>query len=251
MAFRWKKDYGHALERAVNQYNAARSSTLRHDRSAAAYLPGKADYNAIKAQVRSAADLQRAVNSLERFAAPAARQAITTRGGATMSRWERAELARQASVANQRFARETKRNLALDVTVGGKPAGYKRGQMPTAREAEFAKRNYNIENARPSDIADLRERLRRQSAREYLDVKKNIMRENYISKVERVFGKDRAAGLVKKIRGMSPDNFVKQAMSEQLADFDNLYIIEAQELDDMDIDYEMEILKAAWGDDES
>lgn len=247
--FKWAKSYGHRLENAVEQFNRLRASTMRRDPAARDWLPGKADYNALKQSINSSDDLQRVINSLERFNSREARQVYTTRSGVTISQWEKREIGIQASVANRRFARETRQNLALDVTVGGKAAGFKRGQMPTAREAEFSMRNYDIEKVRPQDWNAFKEKLKRQSAREYMSLKKEIMRSNYIKKLNQVFGEDRARRLVDKIRSMDAGAFVKKAMSEELADFGHAYIVEAQGANFTDAQWEDELgtLEAVWG----
>lgn len=114
---RWTKAQRKRLESAVRRYNASLSHARRRNPAAAPYMPATKSVRAIMGEVRSARQLNRIVNSLNRADSARSFDLVQTASGAVVSRYTLREGQIARAVENRAKSMEARRRGLTEAEV--------------------------------------------------------------------------------------------------------------------------------------
>lgn len=225
----YKKSYRHRLKQndlirlgqAVSSFNK-KIDRIRTEENKA-YIPSKVDYTTLKNEIISKAELDRVINSLNRFKKENAEDLYITQAGEKLTRWERAELGRGAGVIKRRISNELK-ELGVPLE-----SGFSRAEMGSSRVSELRAQYKNLEkleNLRLSEFERLKQRIERGQNADYKLKQAIIYRYNYMSMLEKAYSNYENYEKFKKVldRFTNPISFYKfLSQNEKLADIIYMY----------------------------
>lgn len=144
-----------------------------------AFMPSKLDYKTAKNEIFTRSELNRMINSLNRFKKENAGDLYTTQAGETLTKWERDELGLQSRIMQQRITKRIKEYTAehgLSVNqMGDERLDALKSQLENLKQ---------IESKKGADFNRLRMRLSEQGRSDIDYYRALIYRKNYETMLE-------------------------------------------------------------------
>lgn len=211
MAIKWRDQDIQALESAVKSFNAKVGYHRSRGNEA---MPATISINAMKSGIKSRSDFNRELHRIERFKQADVNQYFENKHGVKITKYEQQELQRQVNTINARRTRLRNELQSLEMTSRGKSLGYTRAEMGTviANELKPKVLNFNTFRAK-SEIGYYNKAVLKQMSTEYLDLKDERFRANYIKSLETAFGTD-ANDVINKLKQMPVKDFVKMTYKD-------------------------------------
>lgn len=191
-----------------------------------ASLPEKISSEQLLREASSKDSLKRDIKDFKGFLKAGAEELVElpeTKHNIKLTRWQKETMEKRLKEINLARGKELREWQQTEVKFGGKPAGYKQGQlrMDTGDFDEFEPMKLNNFS---STYGDMREKFRlimRESQEGYWDARTELARINYTEKLERVIG-DHPIGrmLLKKIKSLDLSDFKRTLKGE-----DDLFLI--------------------------
>lgn len=218
---KWKqKDYL-MLGRAVSNFNK-KVRKLQNEENKL-YLPDTIEYKNIKENITTRRELNRIINSLNRFKKQDAADIYTTASGEVMTKWERRELGIQSRIAQRRLTQELK---SLNEPIGD--GGFSRAQMGSIRIKEIEAQLKNLksfETKRGQEFQRMKDRISKIGVSDYTFKKALVYRQNYLKMIEGYKNFENYSKFRNKLESITNPiqfyNFVSQ--NELLADITFMY----------------------------
>lgn len=200
---KWKQGDYVKLGKAVANFNK-KINALQNEENKL-YLPENLKYNDLKSNIKTRKELNRIINSLNRFKKEGSEELYITEAGEQMTKWERRELGIQSRIAQMRLTKELSK---MDKVA--KP-------YRTHREIEInaqLKNLKSIEKKKGVELSRLKQRIKTVGTSDYVMRKSIIFQENYLREMEKYSGfanYDKLMEILKAIRNpISFFEFVSQ-----------------------------------------
>lgn len=114
----WRDKDQKELERTVKNFNAKIRRLEKKNPSQAQFLPDRLKVSEVRAKSKTRADFKRQINSAKRFSRRGAEEVITTKGGATVTKFELKEAQIKTRVVN-RLRNKKAKELTAEKGVAG------------------------------------------------------------------------------------------------------------------------------------
>lgn len=216
---RWRDSDVQELQRIINNYNNKLYRLKKNHPEMIEFLPPRVTKTETIAAIETRADLNRVMNSLQRFSKRGAETPVTSSRGAKATQWEVDEFKNKQRIENARRTRERKAIEAKEVKIAGKGQGRTRAEMGSIKENELkpSKKNFNNMSQKEWELASKNmDRLLNYTEREK---KKLQMRENYLKGLTENGFLDDNPELEKYIRGIDIDTFYETVQTDETATF--------------------------------
>lgn len=182
---KWTSDDDREIARAVKNFNAKIDYHAKKDPKNKSALPEKITAKAIKELIDTRQDLNRELNALKRFSKKGAEQIIIapdTDYNIKITKWQKEEMTRRASVINRRRKKRLEEIQDIEVKSGGKGLGYTRGQIGMGRADEVALSPVNAFTPKMNrtDLKFKFEQLKKESRDKYYTEREELLKENYL-----------------------------------------------------------------------
>ena len=217
---RWRESDTAELQRAINNFNAKLYRIKKNNPEMAVYLPDRVKKSEIINSINTRADLNKVVNSLQRFTRKGAETPARSSRGAKATQWEVDEFKHKQRVENARRTRERKKLETKDVTSRGKKTGSKRSEMGSIKENALKPSKKKFENLSQKEW-DLAKANIEQAINPMLqEFRKHNMRLNYIKGLRNAgYSED----IVAYVLEMDIDAFIETTQTDTEAEFDFIY----------------------------
>ena len=203
------------LSKAVHAYN---EKIRYHEQKGRDVLPEREYARDLKKKLSTAQDYEREINRLRRFGKADVTK-TTTIGrydNIEITQYEKQEIKRQVENINRRRARKLKAIQEKEISVGGKPSGFKRVQMPSFREADLTPKKLNWKRfASKKELEKYKETIDYQRMSDYFDRRAEGFKRNYIKSLQTIYGEKAIKPLTDKISGMKASAVEEMYYTEQ------------------------------------
>lgn len=219
-SIRWKRGDYVRLGRAVSDFNKKirKVRTIENE----LYLPEELNYSDVKNDILTRSELNRIINSLNRFKQEGAEELYETDAGEQLTNWERNELRINQRTARRRLATEIKEYNEEPLKHDSK---YTRAQMGSTVLQEMVDTFNNlgkIEKLTGYEFQSLRNRLKRRGRSDYSFRRAINYKEKYIEVMEKYKDFDNYDKLKEAFNKLSNPNdfydFIKKANNENIKD---------------------------------
>lgn len=199
---RWTKSQVQKLKEAVDAYNknVRRVSRLKGYKE---LTPQTEKFKQLKTEIGTAQELKRTIKWLTKFAEIKGRPKIYTNPhGVTMLEWRRKRMT--ANIISENKRRKARQEQLKEQAV----YDYNGNVIPNAKKEQLLSENRLI-NARPETLrtvktfVDLEKNIRRMAYLANPEVQLQRLRDNIISGIEYVLGKDKGAQYIDKLNGFT------------------------------------------------
>lgn len=178
---KWNKQDENKLKKAVNDFNRKITELQKEEKRL--YLPEKVKYSNLQQNITTRRELNRKLESLERFMKEGAEKVYINKAGAKITVWERGELQRESNIARRRLEQE---KAALNIPKYGQ--AYSRVRMGSEREKEINKELENlkeIETKKGYDFKRRKEIIHAIGTSDYNMKRSIVYRQNYIEEMKK------------------------------------------------------------------
>lgn len=237
MAVKYTTSLNSELRRVIRNYNNKIYRLEKSERDL--ILPEKANIKAIKERITNKWELNRELANLEAFTKRGAEETITTKGGASLSKYEYQRLQREQRRLVQRLTREIERYGNI------KPREF--GKVQSATYAQMG--DEKVSNLKAKRKAIARRKLRAISNEELKSLKtlinkananyrkdKNVFYDNYLDGTLLNLGyyvgydKEKLDYIKNKLNELTPEQFLKAFNTEvSLKDIQDRYVLSHEE----------------------
>lgn len=167
---RWSETDNKRVASRVRVFNTKLTKTLNAHPEWASYLPDRASTQQIKDQVKTRADLNRIINSLERFSKKGAETPVLTPKGIHTTKWEIKEVGYKVAQINRARTLETKKaNVSTE-----------KGTMGTIESNNLKHKHYDINNIKANEWDKYKNAVEKQIMSDYKSNKIMKYKENYL-----------------------------------------------------------------------
>jgi hypothetical protein len=241
---KWRESDAEKLAKEIKRFNDKVTRTRRKHPELASILPEtikKADkakmIEELKASPRS--EFNKTLHSLERFSRKGAEQAISSKTGLTVTKWEKGEVGLKVQQINRERAKERQAMEQVDVTSRGQPVGLKRGEMGSERMNALKPKKFNFDVIKPGkEWQKFKESVNRQAKFNNKNLRMELYKQNYIKSLRGTFG-DYANEIIKIVERVPAETMVKTYFSEQEAVLGFIY-------EPQHAEFKLEVLKDIW-----
>lgn len=179
---KWRKQDYLQLGKAVANFNKKINKLQAEENKT--YLPELVNYQDLKQNITTRAELNRQINSLRRFMREDAENIYTTEAGEQITKWQKNEISIDLRVAKSRLQKELK---TLNEPLEG---GYSRAQMGSERVREINAELKNLssksfETKVGKELKYFIDSLKKRGSSDYLMKKSIIYRENYLNEMKK------------------------------------------------------------------
>lgn len=209
---RWRASDERALRIAVQQFNAKRTRELKKHPELEKLLPAKINIKELKSEIKTRADFNRQIKSINRFRRKDATQIVTNKEGVKATKWEVMELRIKVGIINRNRAKQRK---AADVST-------EKGTMGTIRANNLLPKKFNFEKMRKSDWEKFKESVEKQASPSYREEKDKSYKENYIGALIWVFGEE-AQEIIDIVMNIPPAELVQMYYDDPILQIDFIY----------------------------
>lgn len=223
---RWTEQDKQELQRAVKTFNQKISRMEKRNPELKNALPEKVKMKEIKSLIQSRQDLKRELNSLRRFSKKGNDEIITFGDYDTkITKWQKQELSLRIREINKERKKKLKEIEKLEITQGGKPLGYKKGQVGMGRveQIELLPMTGLTPGMNSRDVKRKYKSALYQSQSGYLNTKDEKMKENYIKGLSENFSENEVKEIINKIKNMKTKDFIETYYADENAKFSGLY----------------------------
>lgn len=209
---KWSKTDSKNLASAVRSFNAKRARLIKKDPTLEQYLPDKVTVKELKGEVITRRDLNKTLNSLERFKRKGVENLVQSEAGVITTRYELRELQLKVRIINQRKAAELKRaNLSTE-----------KGTMGSIRSNNLKPKKFNFKTMTPGNWEKFVESVKKQSSAKYDYEKLQRYKENYLNALERVFG-EQGKDLIERVSKIDARILVDAFYNDPVLQVDFIY----------------------------
>ena len=234
---RWRESDTRELQRVIKNFNAKLYRIQKKDPTAEAYLPPKLSYTKVKNEIVSRKDYNNLIKSLQRFSQKGAEMPITSKRGATATKWDVQEFNIKQRVENIRRKNELKRIQEKEITSRGKPTGVKRAEMGTIKEVELKPSRKRFDNLSQREWAKAKESIDR-NLNDFKNTQQmQKMKDNYIKGLTEAGFSENLISTVEKI---PLKEFKDKVVTDTEASFDFIY-------DPQEVQIKESALTEMWG----
>lgn len=215
------------LVKAVHAYNEKIRYHSKNDQIRQA-LPERERARDLKKQLTTRTDYKREINRLRRFGSADVTETVTIGkyDNIQITKYEKQEIQRQVQNINRRRARKLEKIQAQEVQAAGKPTGYKRGEMPSFREADLKPKKVNLSKiGSRRELERYKDTLEYQRMNRFFEQRAEKFKQNYIKALRQQFGKTAADPLIKQISEMNAKAVEEKYYSEQDATIEYVYLL--------------------------
>lgn len=228
---KWSNSLDKELTKAVHAFN---EKIRYHENKGKDILPEREYARDLKKKLKNEQEIQREINRLRRFgtADVTATVKIGYQDSLEVTQYEVQELKRQLANINAKRARKLAKIQEQEVSVSGKPTGYKRGQMPSFREADLKPKKLNLGAFRSKDeFIKYKGAIEQQRMQNYFDKRAEQFKLNYIESLKTRYGANNVKKLTDKLESMSAKDIEDKYYTEQDASIRYVYTETTEEWD--------------------
>jgi hypothetical protein len=242
---KWRESDAEKLAREIERFNAKIYRTRNRHPELKSILPEtikKEDkqklIQELRAQTRS--EFNKAIKSLERFSRKGAEQAITSKTGNTVTKWEKREVGIKVAQINRERTRQRKIAENMEVTSRGQSVGMKRGEMGSERMNELRPKKFNFDKIKGGkEWEKFKASVDRQASYEDKLEKMETYKRNYLKGLDSYGGyADHIKAIVE---GLPAELVVEIYYKEQEATITFHY-------EKQDMDAKLDVLERIWND---
>ena len=233
---RWRGSDEKELERTVRNFNAKINRLAKNRPELKEYLPAKVSKKEVKEGIETRADLNRTLNSLQRFTKRGAENPVQSSRGAKATQWDVDEFKHKQRIENARRTRERKKLEEQEVKTRGKSTGVTRAEMGSIKENALKPSNKNFNNLSQKEWELAKRNIEKMLNAKYRDERKETMRSNYIKGLITAGFPD---DLIKLVEGLDIDKFLETVETDQEGTFDFIY-------DPLELQVKADALREVW-----
>lgn len=219
---RWRSNDVEQIERAIKNFNAKIYRTKRNHPELIDYLPNTIKKGDVINSIKTRADFNRTIKSLQRFSKRGAEKPVENSAGVKTTQWAVNEFNIKKAVVNRKRKKLRAEIDNTDVKIGGKSTGQKRASMNDVHENKLEPYTHDFETRKSQKEWEKAQRaIDKQVNQTYLTEKQELMRENYIKGLREnnyLSGED-AEEIEKYIRGVDVETFYINAETDDTATF--------------------------------
>lgn len=171
---RWTKSQEEKLKKSVRRFNNKISREIKKNPQSADYLPQKLNYKELRKEIKTAKDLNRQVQSVNRIFRKNALQNVETEKGIKTTKYEINEIKIQV----RRINRDRKKELER-----AKPSKY-RGTLSTVEQNALKPKPFNLDKIKKSDWNAYKRSAREMSKASYIDWRNKRYKEIYLETLD-------------------------------------------------------------------
>lgn len=217
---RWSKSDTDLIEKTVKNYNAKLYRLKKNKPELIDYLPEKVTKKDLIKSIETRQDLNRVVNSLQRFSKRGSESPVKSKRGAKATQWEVEEFKLKQRIENARRTRERKNLESQEVKSRGKSTGVTRAEMGSIKENSLKPSKKNFDNLSDKEWKLAKKNIDNMLNANYRDEQKLKMRENYIKGlIEGGFSQD----IIDIVESIDINKFVQTVTNDTEASFDFIY----------------------------
>ena len=233
----WNKNQQRRLNNAVRNANRRVDRIKQQFPELVELLPEKILVSELKKEIKTAQDLNREVNKLNRMTRDKLTKVYESKYGERYTHYTKDELTIQNATLNRAKRREYDKIMEIPVTSRGQPIGMTRGEMGSTEVAQYKPSKINFETLKKGDIDKLARKLNKMTDRNYFKNRDELLRENYIKGIIENFGEStETEDLIEFIKEMSTEDFKEKFYGDQEATIGFLY-------DPISAQYKLEVIK--------
>ena len=241
---RWTDQDQKDLQRAVKTFNQKISRMAKRNPEIKNALPDKVKMKEIRSLIKTRQDFIREINSLKRFSKKGNDEIVSFGYYDTkITKWQKNEISLRLKVINRKRKKKLDEVNELEMTQGGEPLGYKKGQIGMGKIEQIEL--LPMTGLTPGmNIRDVKKKWRSilyQSQTDYLNLKDEQFKNNYIKSLTNNFSENEVAEIKKRLKQMKTQDFLKIYYSDENANIDSVYTPNKEEHDN-----KLEELRNVW-----
>ena len=241
---RWTDKDKKDLQRAVKTFNQKIDRMAKRNPEIKNALPEKIKMKEIKSLIQTRQDFKREINSLRRFSKKGNDEIVSFGYYDTkVTKWQKNEISLRLKVINRERKKKLQELQELEMTQGGKPLGYKKGQigMGKIEQIELLPMKGLTPGMNSRDVKEKWRSILYQSQTNYLYHKDERLKNNYIKGLTDNFSENEVNEIIEKIKKMKIKDFLEIYYTDESIKLDSVYTPDKEEHDK-----KVEELKTAW-----
>lgn len=216
---RWTEADAKELARSVKNFNAKVKRLEEKYQGTDVIIPERVGVKELKELIGTRRDLQREVKSLQRFTQRGSEEIVkapNTEDELFMTRWQRTDMNRRASVINRTRKKRLEQVEELEMRSGGDPLGYTVGEFGMGKAEKLALSPTHAFTPKMSkyDVKQKARSLRKHSQSDYFNKADQRLIDNYTNSLVETYGEEAIKDVLDAIRGMSFNEFYKSFRAE-------------------------------------
>lgn len=225
---RWNEADEAELKRVVKNFNAKLTRLAKKDPKNKNALPERVSAAQLRDMIETRQDLNRELNSLRRFSERGAEEIIDVPDSdynLKITKWQKKEMTMRAAIVNRKRKAQRDRVADIEMKSRGESLGYTKGQigMGKAEAVSLDPVKEFLPSMNRRDLNKRMKQLQKESMSMYWDKRNEIMRQNYITQIERNFPDAMVSDIIEQIREMDFDEFRKVFEAEDQGKFEFNY----------------------------
>lgn len=216
---RWRSSDEANLKQSVKKFNSKVRRLAKSKPDLAPFLPKPVSYKQIRNNITTRADLNRDLNSLNRFLKPGSETPLTTDRGLKTTKWQKNEVALKVAQINRNRTRELKESGI---------STYK-GTMNAVRQNNLNPKSFNIENIAPDRWNKYIQNVEKQVRSNYNEERNKMYVQNYLVALDNelgIYGEEIKAI----VSTIEPDKFIQMYYDDPVLQIDFVYSPYEQEM---------------------
>lgn len=246
---RWRTSDISELRRTVRNFNQQRRREIARNPESVNYLPDALSLRKLRKEITTRAEFNRETKSIKKFANPKMRQPVKTSGG-KKSKWEIGVVKQKTSIVNKKNKIIYDKMMATGIYSDGKPTGYKRAEMGTARLKDFEPIKFDV-NSPMKDWKKFVKNVEMRSFKSYDLKKQKRYYENYKKHLENLYWDDKYSDQLNTILKVV-DTLSYDQLEDILNQYEDLTLDgewdSDQEFTEQDLDNQMQSTIGIWND---
>lgn len=211
MAIRWKAGELDDLRREIARYNRKINKLRKQGIDLGmGSLPETGKIRDVK-KMTSRSELNAFKRSMQRFIKPGSEALVTTKGGVTIPKYERAEInalnARINARRRKAFAEAQQARRAGDLPLMGRV------------KANEARPRRGLQSVTPAGYAEYKRVAKREGAINYPHIREAQYRQNYYKMIDRLYSPRDARKIKARLRGIPDKEFIRKTIDQEEISF--------------------------------
>lgn len=211
MAIRWKEGELDDLRKEIARYNRKISRMQKAGTDLGmGSLPERGRIRDVK-KMTSRSELTAFKKSMQRFMKPGSEELVTTKGGVTIPKYERAEInalnARINARRRKAFAEAQQARTAGDLPLMGRI------------KANEARPRRGLQSVEPADYKEYKRVAKREGAINYPHIREAQYRQNYYKMIDRLYSPRDARKIKARLRGIPDKEFIRKTIDQEEISF--------------------------------
>lgn len=210
---RWRDSDSKRLAREVRRFNAKLTREIKRNPAIKEYLPERLNTKDLKAVIKTRADFNREIRSIERFMLKDATAPIESKTGIRTTKWEKNEVALKVRRINRARREELQREQP----------SHEKGTMGSIRENNLQPKKFDINKIKKSDWEKFVESVEAQVMSTYKLAKMEAYKENYLKAILNSLGNELGAELYEYVRDLPAEFVYRQYYQDPLLQLNFVY----------------------------